>query len=81
MKQIHVTATAHPYVISIGKGIRFRTSDFLTKQYSKILVITDEHVSKLYLDDVLNGLQEEVVYTFTIPSGEKSKVLICIISF
>src|SRR5699024_6228733 len=73
MKQLRVNTSTHDYTISIDEHIRFKLTDFLTKKYSKILIITDDQIAPLYLNDVYEGLQgEDVVHTI-IPSGEATK--------
>src|SRR5699024_6636884 len=73
MKQLRVNTSTHDYTISIDEHIRFKLTDFLTKKYSKILIITDDQMAPLYLSDVYEGLQgEDVVHTI-IPSGEATK--------
>ncbi|HLR73220.1 MAG TPA: 3-dehydroquinate synthase [Pseudogracilibacillus sp.] len=73
MKQLRVNTSTHDYTISIDEHIRFKLTDFLTKKYSKILIITDDQIAPLYLSDVYEGLQgEDVVHTI-IPSGEATK--------
>ena len=73
MKTLQVKAASRNYTVTIGKDLRFRLTDFLEMDYSKILVVTDDIVAPLYLADVLQGLPESLTYTYTIPSGEASK--------
>src|SRR5699024_12540100 len=72
MKQLRVNTSTHDYTISIDEHIRFKLTDFVTKKYSKILLITDDQIEPLYLNDVYEGLQgEDVVHTLS-PSGEQT---------
>lgn len=57
----------------IGEKLRFNLSEVLSKKYASVLIITDSHVSKLYLKDVQNSLANEKVFTAVIPAGEQSK--------
>lgn len=71
MNTLQVKASKRDYTVSIGFDLRFRLPDFLEKDYSKILIVTDDIVAPLYLDDVLKGVPKADSYT--IPSGESSK--------
>lgn len=73
MNELNVDTSTHSYSITIGDGIRHRLKDFITKKYSSILVITDDHVASLYLDDIIHALKGERIIPATIPSGEGSK--------
>lgn len=73
MKEILVQTSTHPYKIMIGEKLRFDLGSFLTKNYSSIMVITDEHVRDLYLEDIKQGLDGHKVFTAVIPAGEQSK--------
>ncbi|WP_042223592.1 3-dehydroquinate synthase [Oceanobacillus manasiensis] len=74
MEEIVVKSSMHDYTISMGEGIRSQLNGFLKKDYSSILIVTDDKVGNLYLDDVLAGfnLKENIFYTI-IKSGEQSK--------
>lgn len=71
--EIIVHSSSHDYPIIIGEGIRYEVQSFLKKDYTSILIVTDEQVGKLYLTDVLSGLSTENVFHSIIPSGEKTK--------
>jgi len=73
LKEILVQTSTHPYKIMIGEKLRFDLGSFLTKNYSSIMVITDEHVRDLYLEDIKQGLDGHKVFTAVIPAGEQSK--------
>lgn len=77
MKQIIVNSSERPYPIYVGKGIRHQFSYFLKgKNYSQVFVVTDENVSKYYLDDILVSLEKSfVVKSYTVKPGEASKSL------
>ncbi|WP_099158358.1 3-dehydroquinate synthase [Virgibacillus ndiopensis] len=74
MEKITINTSTHPYNIYTGENIRFNIKGFLPKEYSSILIISDETVSKLYLKDVKSNfsVNEQVFYS-VIPSGESSK--------
>src|SRR5690625_1114122 len=73
MKVLQVKASSHTYNIHIGNNLRYDVNKFLTKDYSSILIITDEKVADLYLADVKKSLEENKVYEAIIKSGEASK--------
>src|SRR5690625_3862446 len=73
MKELRVSTSTHDYTISIDENIRFSLTNYFKKEYTKILIITDDQVAPLYLNDVLAGLQNEDVIHTTIPSGEATK--------
>src|SRR5699024_6903390 len=73
MKRLQVKATARSYEVSVGGELRFKLNNFIKKDYSKILIVTDDVVASLYLDDVLNNYSEDK--TYIIPSDEASKSL------
>jgi 3-dehydroquinate synthase len=60
-------------MIRVGNGIRHQLHEFLNKSYSSILIITDKHVEKLYLEEIEKALQSYPVHVHVIPSGEASK--------
>ncbi|HEX6593464.1 MAG TPA: 3-dehydroquinate synthase [Bacillota bacterium] len=72
MEEIIVQSSFGPYPIYIGENIRFQLNTFLTKNYSAVLIISDDKVAPLYIDDVRNQLNCEV-YVEVIPEGESSK--------
>ena len=71
--KLNVKATTHDYEVSIGEGLRFRLEEFLPKTYSSILIVTDDKIESLYLQDLIDHLKHDRVFTFTIKSGEASK--------
>lgn len=73
METIHVRSSSHSYSIYIGEGIRHNLSQYLKKEYSSILIITDEEVADLYLNDLKQAITHEAIYETVIPAGEKSK--------
>src|SRR5690625_2929069 len=68
-----VQSSSHAYGIYIGKQLRFQLHDFLKKEYSSILIVSDERVASLYLDDCLSNFSGGKVYQSVVPSGEQSK--------
>lgn len=73
MRKVSVTHREGSYPIIVGKGIRFELHKHLQKSYSKILIVTDETVAKLYLHDVLESLTTCPTVEYVLPTGEKSK--------
>lgn len=73
MNTLHVKASSHDYDIVIAENIRHQINQYINKDYSAILIITDDVIANLYLEDVLKGLKNKRVYEAIIPSGEASK--------
>ena len=69
--------TSIPYKILIGKNLINHINEKLTFLQSdcKILIVTDKNVEKLYLKNLVDQLKTAnfQIFTFIVPSGEKSK--------
>ncbi|OGK21316.1 3-dehydroquinate synthase [Candidatus Roizmanbacteria bacterium RIFCSPHIGHO2_02_FULL_37_13b] len=80
MKKVTVRFTNNSkkrfYQIFIDSGlIKKITSIINVNSYSKIFVITDHNVKKLYHDKILSSLPNKVI-TIVLPSGEKEKNIV-----
>lgn len=74
MNKITVQTSTNQYDVSIGKGLRHRVLDFLTKSYSQIFIITDSNVEPLYLEDVIEAVKDTYPANYSVvPAGESSK--------
>ncbi|WLR46752.1 3-dehydroquinate synthase [Halobacillus litoralis] len=74
MASVTVRSSSHDYEVLIGKGLRHGLGEFISSNYTSILVITDSTVKDYYLQDVKKSLPETVpVFTAVVPSGESSK--------
>ncbi|MFA1820713.1 3-dehydroquinate synthase [Virgibacillus oceani] len=73
MEKVQVQSSSHSYDVIIGKNLRFQLNDFLRKNYSSILIVSDEQVAPLYLDDVLRNFPPEKIFQSVVPAGEQSK--------
>lgn len=73
MIELNITADRHTYPIYIGEQIRHRLNEYITKDYSSILIVTDDTIAPLYKDDILASLKHKNVYDVVIPSGERYK--------
>src|SRR5690625_947633 len=73
MKELQITTSTHSYSVYIGHKLRDRLNDFIDKDYSSILIVTDENVAALYLDDIISALKEKTIYYKIINSREASK--------
>ncbi|WP_085992034.1 3-dehydroquinate synthase [Oceanobacillus senegalensis] len=73
MEEITVQSSSHSYQVVIGEGVRFNISEYLPKNYSSILIITDDRVAGMYLSAIKNSLPTENVFESIISSGEQSK--------
>ncbi len=79
MKKVTVGKVKKPYDILIGKGALNELGTVLKSvtKANKAVVITDENVSKLYLDKTVDILKEAgfEVLTFVFGGGEKNKTM------
>ncbi|WP_339227976.1 3-dehydroquinate synthase [Oceanobacillus sp. FSL K6-2867] len=75
MEEILVQSSTNTYKISIGESLRLQIKQFLNKEYSSIMLVTDDHVAALYLNEILENLPNDQVFQSIVPAGEKSKNL------
>lgn len=75
MNELTVHSSTHTYKVVIKEKIRHDISSYLQKDYSSILIVTDDQVAKLYLDDVKESLSQFNVYHSIVPHGEASKTI------
>ncbi|WP_449353903.1 3-dehydroquinate synthase [Virgibacillus natechei] len=73
MEDILVKTSTHDYPIFIGSAIRFQLNRLIEKDYTSILIVSDEKVADLYLTDIAQNFPEKKVYQSIIPAGEQSK--------
>ena len=74
MAQLEVKTSVNSYPIHVEENIRHQLGRYLSKSYSAILIVTDEHVAALYLSDVKASLKEQPrVFQTIIQNGESSK--------
>src|SRR5690625_1827537 len=73
MAQLTVQSSSHEYNIFIGENIRHQLKQYIHKDYSSIMIVTDEHVAKLYLHDIKGNFGSDQVFQVIIPNGEQSK--------
>ncbi|MBR7553250.1 3-dehydroquinate synthase [Allobacillus sp. GCM10007491] len=74
MIELSVTAQSHTYPILIDAGLRHRIKELLDPSIEILVIVTDEHVKKYYLDDCLQELKSSFsVDVYVIPPGEQSK--------
>ncbi|MUV39780.1 3-dehydroquinate synthase [Lentibacillus sp. JNUCC-1] len=73
MEILHIKSEKRSYSIYIEENIRYQISKYVSKDYSKILVITDAHVQKHYLQDILDALHGYAVSYVSLHPGEGSK--------
>ncbi|MYL48469.1 3-dehydroquinate synthase [Halobacillus litoralis] len=74
MASVTVRSSSHDYEVLIGDGLRHNLSEFISSDYTSILVITDSTVKDHYLQDVKGSLSEAAsVFTAVVPAGESSK--------
>jgi 3-dehydroquinate synthase len=77
MEQIVIETKSKSYSLILGEEVLHFLPQQLKKlpfSISKILIITDETIEKLYLSKLLSILSSEYkVYSHTVPSGEKAK--------
>lgn len=73
VEDILVKTSTHDYPIFIGSAIRFQLNRLIEKDYTSILIVSDEKVADLYLTDIAQNFPEKKVYQSIIPAGEQSK--------
>ncbi|MEF3327987.1 3-dehydroquinate synthase [Oceanobacillus sp. M60] len=73
MKQLTIQSSQRSYPIVMEAGLRFHVKKWLKKEYSSILVITDDKIADKYLQDVVSSLEGQHVYSYIVPAGEASK--------
>ncbi|MEH7109336.1 3-dehydroquinate synthase [Bacillus sp. JJ1764] len=76
METIQIQAESKQYNAFVGEGVIEELSSFLQTHFNsltRILIITDETVSKLHLQRLLGVLGKWNPIVFTAPTGEKAK--------
>ena len=77
--KLNVNIKNHEYDIIIGSSILKNSADYILtarEKPSKIMVVTDENVAKLYADTVCSSLKEIAeVKLVVLPAGETTKSL------
>ena len=73
-----IRSASHTYPIYISGGLRLHTETIIQEVAdsapSSYLIISDAIVAEHYLQDVLTSFgEEDSVYTYIVPAGEKSK--------
>ncbi|WP_337019420.1 3-dehydroquinate synthase [Oceanobacillus massiliensis] len=76
MEAIFVKSSTNSYHITVGKRVRNNLNRYLTKDYSSILIVTDENVAALYLEDIIKNFPEKPVFKSIVPAGEQSKNIV-----
>lgn len=78
-KKVTVKGVKKPYNILIGKDILSILSEKIKEltKAKKVVIITDDHVDKLYSDQILIMLQNAGLHTikFVFPHGEANKTM------
>ncbi len=82
MQQVLVSLGTRSYPILIKNGLLKDCGQYFLEHMgkSKVAVITDSHVAPLYLDQVLNSLQDAGLSccSVVLPAGEKTKCAECL---
>lgn len=73
MAHLTVKSSSHSYDIVIGENIRHHLKDYMSKDYSAVMIVTDNNIANLYLDDIRNNFKKDTVFQYVIPNGEQSK--------
>ncbi|MRX70998.1 3-dehydroquinate synthase [Bacillus lacus] len=77
MKTLHVQASSASYPVYIGEGLLNSAGNLLKElglKPSKILIVTDKIVERLYSKELLPQLQKEYdVFTYIVDSNETAK--------
>lgn len=75
MSELTVHSSSHTYKVIIKEKIRHEISTYLPKNYSSVLIITDDQVAHLYLEDIKKALGENEIFSSIVPHGEQSKTV------
>src|SRR5699024_12333887 len=75
MDEIKINTENDCYSIYLGNDNLKNIDQYITKDYSSMVIITDETVAKLYLKDVQDSLKKHNVFVKVIKSGEQSKTI------
>ena len=76
MSKIHINLGQNSYNIFVGSDICNKINEFLIgKNYSKIIIITDQNLAKFHLDNFEKEIAKSnlPIKTIILKSGEKSK--------
>jgi 3-dehydroquinate synthase len=76
MEQISIRTNSKTYPVYLGTGATQQIEAFLHQSFptlTKVLIITDETVGKLYLKKLEDLLESFSVVHFVVPSGEHAK--------
>ncbi|MCR2820235.1 3-dehydroquinate synthase [Lederbergia panacisoli] len=73
--KIDIQTPSKSYPVYIGTNVlESLTAHLQTIQYTKLLIITDETVSQLHLEEIINAIPPSYeFFTYIVPSGEKAK--------
>lgn len=73
--KIAIKTSLKEYPVHIGaSAIEVLTNKLQQSDYTKILVITDEHVAKLHLETLLSAIPStKEAQVYTVPAGEQAK--------
>ena len=77
MRELNIELKNHPYKIIVENGLLDNVSKYISDvcKGNKIFIVTDDVVEKLYLNKVMNSLNNYIVDYVVIPHGEESKTL------
>jgi 3-dehydroquinate synthase len=75
MDTIHIDIPSKRYPVWIGHNLIVELPELLRKikKPSKLMIVTDENVSKLHLSTIMDILSSYECFTFITPSGEAAK--------
>lgn len=74
MTHLEVKTALTSYAVNVEEKILHLTNNYLKKEYSAIMIVTDNSVADLYLDDVKDSFKGHPrVFDSIIHDGEKSK--------
>lgn len=72
MEKVFINLQENSYFIYIGKNLLNSIGSFI-ENADKYFVITDKNVDRLYLNTLINALEEKEIYQYVIEPGESSK--------
>ncbi len=78
MRELKINLTHTSYNIIISKGLLHDVASHIKEVYNnkKVYIITDDNVSKLYLDKVIKSLEKDYIVDYVVVAhGEGSKTI------
>ena len=73
METIKIKTSTNQYDVVVGNGLIDKISEFLPKDYSNVLLISDKTVYEQYGEQIKHALNDRKISHSIVPAGEASK--------